>query len=65
MVRIINGKIANWREYEEVLEENPAWDEMFLYVVLGSDVYSEAILIDSFASNNEIPKIDRFQFGRP
>jgi hypothetical protein len=26
------------------LEENPAWDEMFVYVVLGEPVYSEAII---------------------
>ena len=56
----------DWGDVDPIeLEENPAWDEMLLYVVLGGDVYSEAIIVNSFASENELPKIDSFQFGRP
>ena len=56
----------DWGDVDPIeLEENPAWDEVFLYVVLGGEVYSEAIIVNSFASDNEIPKIDSFQFGRP
>ena len=56
----------DWGDIDPIeLEENPAWDEMFLYVVLGGDSYSEAIIVNSFASDEEIPKIDSFQFGRP
>jgi len=56
----------DWGDIDPIqLEENPAWDEMFLYVVLGGDSYSEAIIVNSFASDDEIPKIDSFQFGRP
>jgi len=56
----------DWGDVDPIeLEENPAWDEMLLYVVLGGDVYSEAIIVNAFASENELPKIDSFQFGRP
>jgi hypothetical protein len=56
----------DWGDVDPIeLEENPAWDEMLLYVVLGGDEYSEAIIVNSFASENELPKIDSFQFGRP
>ena len=56
----------DWGDVDPIeLAENSAWDEMFLYVVLGGDGYSEAIIVNSFASDDEIPKIDSFQFGRP
>jgi len=56
----------DWGDVDPIeLEENPAWDEVFLYVVLGGEVYSEAIIVNSFTSDNEILKIDSFQFGRP
>ena len=47
------------------LQENPAWDDVFVYVVLGGPVYSEAIMVEAFTSEGGTPKIDRFQFGRP
>lgn len=56
----------DWGEVDLIdLEENPAWDEMFLYVVLGGDTYSEAIIISSFESSSNVLKINSFQFGRP
>jgi hypothetical protein len=56
----------DWGDVSPIeLQENPAWDEMFLYVVLGGSVYSEAIIISAFASENGQPRIDAFQFGRP
>ena len=47
------------------LVENPAWEAMFLYVVLGGKVYSEAVIVESFATEGDTLKIERFQFGRP
>jgi hypothetical protein len=56
----------DWGDVDPIaLEENPGWDELFLYVVLGGDAYSEAVIVNSFSSDNEIAKIDSFQFGRP
>lgn len=56
----------DWGEVEPIeLEENPAWDEMFLYVVLGGPVYSEAIIIRSFGSEEGKPKVETLEFGRP
>ena len=56
----------DWGEVRPIeLEENPAWEEMFVYVVLGGDTYSEAIIVDSFETNGPILKINSFQFGRP
>ena len=56
----------DWREVNPLeLEENPLWDEMFLYVVLGGEVYSEAIIVHSFTVEDGLPKIERFEFGRP
>ena len=56
----------DWGEVGPIeLEENHAWEEMFVYVVLGGDTYSEAIIIDSFETNGAILKVNSFQFGRP
>jgi hypothetical protein len=56
----------DWGEVDPIdLEENPAWDEMFLYVVLGGSVYSEAVIIDSFVLDGAISRINNLQFGRP
>ena len=56
----------DWGDVSPIeLEENAAWDEMFLYVVLGGPVYSEAIIVNSFAPENGQPMIASFQFGRP
>lgn len=37
----------------------------FVYVVLGGDVYSEAIIVDRFVVENGKTKIDNLEFGRP
>ena len=56
----------DWGDVNPIeLEENPAWDEIFIYVVLGGPVYSEAITISSFASDEGIAKVETFEFGRP
>lgn len=56
----------DWGEVNPIeLQENPAWDELFLYVVLGGPVYSEAIIISSFASEEGKAKVETFEFGRP
>ena len=63
------------RLYEQMISED--WGEIdpielmdsdeypFLYVVLGGDVYSEAIIIDRFVVENGNSKIDSLEFGRP
>lgn len=40
-------------------------DFPFIYVVLGGDVYSEAIIIDAFVVEQDQVRIDHFEFGRP
>jgi hypothetical protein len=56
----------DWGDVSPIaLQENPAWDEMFLYVVLGGPVYSEAVIVDAMTSEHGTPKVERFQFGRP
>jgi hypothetical protein len=56
----------DWGEVEPIaLEENPAWDDLLLYVVLGGPVYSEAVIVNGFASEDGSLKIESFQFGRP
>ena len=37
----------------------------FIYIHLGGDVYSEAIVINSFVNENGQLKIASFEFGRP
>ena len=37
----------------------------FIYIHLGGDVYSEAIIINSFVNENGQLKIASFEFGRP
>ena len=54
----------DWGSIDPVeLEEHD--DFPFIYVVLGGDVYSEAIIIDTFITEDGIIKIDNFEFGRP
>ncbi len=54
----------DWGEVTPItLEENDAFP--FVYVVLGGDMYSEAIIIDSFVTENGQTKIGNFEFGRP
>jgi hypothetical protein len=56
----------DWGAVEPLaLEENPLWNDRFLYVVLGGAIYSEAIIVDAFALEAGAPRIDGFQFGRP
>ena len=56
----------DWGDVDPIeLEENPAWDDMFVYIVLGGDVYSEAIIINSFADEAGSPTVELFEFGRP
>ena len=54
----------DWGEIDPIeLEES--CDYPFIYVVLGGDLYSEAMIIDSFSVENGQVKVDRYQFGRP
>jgi hypothetical protein len=56
----------DWGAVEPIaLEENELWNELFLYVVLGGAIYSEAVIVDAFALEHGAPRIDSFQFGRP
>lgn len=54
----------DWGEIDpiELLESK---EFPFVYVVLGGDVYSEAIIIDRFIVEGGHTKIDSFEFGRP
>ncbi len=47
----------------EIYAENDGWP--FIYIVLGGDIYSEAIIVYSFVVEDGLHKIDRFEFGRP
>ena len=47
------------------IELEESGDYPFIYVVLGGDVYSEAIIIDSFSIENNQVKVGSYQFGRP
>lgn len=54
----------DWGEIAPIdLEENAAFP--FVYVVLGGEVYSEAIIIDSFVIENGQAKVANFELGRP
>ena len=57
---------SDWGDVNPIkLEENPAWDDMFLYVVLGGPEYSEAIIISTFSTEEGKVKLETFEFGRP
>ncbi len=57
---------VDWGDVDPIaLVENPAWDAMFLYVVLGGEVYSEAVIVESFTSEHGRLTIESFQLGRP
>ncbi|MDH3903451.1 MAG: hypothetical protein OES90_09545 [Xanthomonadales bacterium] len=45
------------------LEENNAFP--FVYITLGGDVFSEAIIVHSFATEKGQTKIAGFELGRP
>jgi len=49
--------------YPIELEENSAFP--FVYITLGGDVYSEAIIVHSFVTENGQVKIAGFELGRP
>jgi hypothetical protein len=54
----------DWGEVDSVvLEEN--CDFPFIFITLGGDVFSEAIIIHSFATENGQTRIAGFEFGRP
>lgn len=54
----------DWGPVDPIELEEQA-DFPFVYVVLGGDVYSEAIIISTFVTENDIAKIDNLEFGRP
>ena len=47
------------------LMDVPGAADMFVYVVLGGEVYSEAIMVEAFTLDDGAPKIERFTLGRP
>ena len=47
------------------LQESPYTAGRLLYVVLGGRVYSEAVIVHSFTTEDGVPKIERFELGRP
>lgn len=63
------------REFEEIvptdwgridpIEIEDIEDLPFIYVVLGGDVYSEALMIESFAEDDGLLRVDAFELGRP
>jgi len=55
---------ADWGPVDpiEIAEQG---DLPFIYVVLGGDTYTEAIIIDAFVNEDGMLKIDNFVFGRP
>jgi hypothetical protein len=54
----------DWGQVDPIqLEESDEWP--FVYVVLGGDVYSEAIIIESFTLEDGQTRIDSVEFGRP
>ena len=54
----------DWGQVDPIeLEDSDEWP--FVYVVLGGDVYSEAIIIESFTLEDGQARIDAVEFGRP
>ena len=54
----------DWGEVAPIeLEENDVFP--FVYVVLGGDIYSEAIIIHSFVTEGGQTKIGNYELGRP
>jgi hypothetical protein len=55
---------AEWGNVDPVeILENHNYD--FIYIVLGGEIYSEAIFINAWVIESENYKIDNFEFGRP
>jgi hypothetical protein len=46
-----------------ILEENDAFP--FVYITLGGDIYSEAVIVHSFSTENGQIRIASFELGRP
>jgi hypothetical protein len=55
----------DWGPVDPIMTEEGDGNLPFIYVVLGGDTYSEAIIIESFIMENGKLKINLFQFGRP
>ena len=54
----------DWGKVDSIrLEENGPLP--FVYITLGGDVFSEAIIVHAFATENGQPKIASFELGRP
>jgi hypothetical protein len=54
----------DWGAIDSVeLEDNDAFP--FVYITLGGDVFSEAIIVHAFATENGQTKIAGFELGRP
>jgi hypothetical protein len=54
----------DWGQVDPIeLEDRDEWP--FVYVVLGGDGYSEAIIIESFTLEDGQARIDAVEFGRP
>ena len=54
----------DWGEVDPIELQSPG-DAPFVYIVLGGDVYSEAIIINEFSRETDSVKISGFEFGRP
>lgn len=55
---------AEWGNVDPIEIEDIHIDD-FIYVVLGGEIYSEAILIHGWVVESKSYKIDSFEFGRP
>ena len=54
----------DWGEVDPiVLEENDAFP--FVYITLGGNLYSEAVIVHAFTTENGQLKIASFELGRP
>lgn len=53
----------DWGKVETMLEENDAFP--FVYITLGGEVYSEAVIVHAFSTENGKIKIANFELGRP
>jgi hypothetical protein len=54
----------DWGEVDPIELQNQG-NAPFIYIVLGGDVYSEAIIINEFSRESDTVKISGFEFGRP
>ena len=54
----------DWGEVDPIELQNTGFSPL-VYIVMGGDVYSEAIIINEFSLENNSVKISGFEFGRP